>query len=89
MQADAGRSPTAGGGDSGPCDHERILPLFDNGDHLHADDTGTQAVAVAVEIDSLSCDRAPAERDEGPDLVGTGSGAAQREPSTGSSRRSA
>lgn len=45
-------APMAGDGDPGPCDHERILPLFGNGDHLHPDDTGTQALADAVEIDS-------------------------------------
>ncbi|WP_327347801.1 hypothetical protein [Streptomyces europaeiscabiei] len=55
--ADGGRrpmpvAPMAGDGDPGPCDHERILPLFGNGDHLHPDDTGTQALADAVEIDS-------------------------------------
>ncbi|MFE7836471.1 SGNH/GDSL hydrolase family protein [Streptomyces sp. NPDC057474] len=40
-----------------PYDHERILPFFDNGDHVHPNDTGMQAMADAVEIESLSCDR--------------------------------
>jgi hypothetical protein len=57
MPVDAGRSPTDSDGDPGSCDHERALPLFDNGDHLYPDDIGTQAMADAVEIDSLSCDR--------------------------------
>ncbi|MEH0524279.1 SGNH/GDSL hydrolase family protein [Streptomyces stelliscabiei] len=42
-----------------PYDHERILPFFDNGDHLHPNDTGMRAMADAVRIDSLSCDRGP------------------------------
>ncbi|WP_443073382.1 SGNH/GDSL hydrolase family protein [Streptomyces sp. NBC_01451] len=40
-----------------PYDHERILPFFDNGDHLHPNDTGMQAMADAVRITDLSCDR--------------------------------
>ncbi|UUU36852.1 SGNH/GDSL hydrolase family protein [Streptomyces sp. CA-210063] len=40
-----------------PYDHERILPFFDNGDHLHPNDTGMQAMADAVRIADLSCDR--------------------------------
>ncbi|WP_418953113.1 hypothetical protein [Streptomyces scabiei] len=40
-----------------PYDHERILPFFDNGDHLHPNDTGMNALADAVPIDGLSCDR--------------------------------
>jgi len=40
-----------------PYDHERILPFFDNGDHLHPNDTGMQAMADAVRLSDLSCDR--------------------------------
>ncbi|WP_327693138.1 SGNH/GDSL hydrolase family protein [Streptomyces sp. NBC_00459] len=40
-----------------PYDHERILPFFDNGDHLHPNDTGMQAMADAVRLRDLSCDR--------------------------------
>jgi lysophospholipase L1-like esterase len=37
-----------------PYDHERISPFFDNGDHLHPNDKGMQAMADAVGIDSLT-----------------------------------
>lgn len=40
-----------------PYDHERILPFFDNGDHLHPNDAGMNALADAVPVDGLSCDR--------------------------------
>ncbi|QFQ95260.1 SGNH/GDSL hydrolase family protein [Streptomyces phaeolivaceus] len=40
-----------------PYDHEHILPFFDNGDHLHPNDTGMGAMADAVDIAGLSCDR--------------------------------
>lgn len=40
-----------------PYDHERILPFFDNGDHLHPNDTGMQAMADAVRLSDLNCDR--------------------------------
>ncbi|UUU26873.1 SGNH/GDSL hydrolase family protein [Streptomyces sp. DSM 40750] len=40
-----------------PYDHERLLPFFDNGDHVHPNDTGMQAMADAVRIADLSCDR--------------------------------
>ncbi|MDX3452529.1 SGNH/GDSL hydrolase family protein [Streptomyces sp. ME02-8801-2C] len=40
-----------------PYDHERILPFFDNGDHLHPNDTGMRAMADAVRIEDLSCAR--------------------------------
>ncbi|WP_105969419.1 SGNH/GDSL hydrolase family protein [Streptomyces geranii] len=40
-----------------PYDHERILPFFDNGDHLHPNDTGMQAMADAVPINDLDCER--------------------------------
>ncbi|MFC9913489.1 SGNH/GDSL hydrolase family protein [Streptomyces sp. NPDC127197] len=38
-----------------PYDPERILPFFDNGDHLHPNDKGMQALADAVDIESLDC----------------------------------
>lgn len=37
-----------------PYDHERISPFFDNGDHLHPNDKGMQAMADAVGIESLT-----------------------------------
>ncbi|WP_405727675.1 SGNH/GDSL hydrolase family protein [Streptomyces sp. NBC_01537] len=37
-----------------PYDHERISPFFDNGDHLHPNDKGMQAMADAVGIGSLT-----------------------------------
>lgn len=40
-----------------PYDPERILPFFDNGDHLHPDDKGMQALADAVDLSSLDCTR--------------------------------
>ncbi|MFF7976353.1 GDSL-type esterase/lipase family protein [Streptomyces sp. NPDC007905] len=42
---------------SSPYDPERILPLFDNGDHLHPDDKGMQALADTVDPHSLDCPR--------------------------------
>ncbi|WP_443060248.1 SGNH/GDSL hydrolase family protein [Streptomyces sp. NBC_00444] len=38
-----------------PYDPERILPFFDNGDHLHPNDKGMQAMADAVDLDDLDC----------------------------------
>ncbi|MGQ4333723.1 SGNH/GDSL hydrolase family protein [Streptomyces hayashii] len=38
-----------------PDDPERILPLFDGGDHLHPDDKGMQALADAVDLTALDC----------------------------------
>lgn len=40
-----------------PYDPERILPVFDGGDHLHPDDKGMQAMADAVDLHRLDCDR--------------------------------
>ncbi|MHB9848492.1 SGNH/GDSL hydrolase family protein [Streptomyces krungchingensis] len=37
-----------------PYDHERVLPFFDGGDHLHPNDKGMQAMADAVELGSLT-----------------------------------
>ncbi|MFJ3307148.1 SGNH/GDSL hydrolase family protein [Streptomyces sp. NPDC086549] len=38
-----------------PFDPERMLPFLDGGDHLHPDDKGMQAMADAVELDTLDC----------------------------------
>ncbi|MFE9444537.1 SGNH/GDSL hydrolase family protein [Streptomyces sp. NPDC006602] len=38
-----------------PYDSERIHPTFDGGDHLHPNDKGMQAMADAVDIESLDC----------------------------------
>ncbi|MFC8200141.1 SGNH/GDSL hydrolase family protein [Streptomyces sp. NPDC057298] len=43
-----------------PYDHERILPAFDGGDHLHPNDKGMQAMADSVDLDSLRCGRSAA-----------------------------
>ncbi|MFJ9870509.1 SGNH/GDSL hydrolase family protein [Streptomyces sp. NPDC101165] len=40
-----------------PYVRERILPFFDNGDHLHPNDKGMQALADSVDPDSLDCAR--------------------------------
>ncbi|MEU1404598.1 SGNH/GDSL hydrolase family protein [Streptomyces sp. NPDC005728] len=40
-----------------PYDPERILPFFDNGDHLHPNDKGMQAMADGVDLGGLSCTR--------------------------------
>ncbi|MFF3306525.1 SGNH/GDSL hydrolase family protein [Streptomyces sp. NPDC002952] len=41
-----------------PYDPELLLPFFDGGDHLHPNDKGMQAMADAVDLASLECDRA-------------------------------
>jgi lysophospholipase L1-like esterase len=38
-----------------PYDPERVLPAFDGGDHLHPNDKGMQAMADAVDLESLDC----------------------------------
>ncbi|SNX56204.1 lysophospholipase L1-like esterase [Streptomyces sp. TLI_55] len=38
-----------------PYDPERMLPFFDGGDHIHPNDKGMQAMADAVDLDSLQC----------------------------------
>lgn len=38
-----------------PYDPERMLPFFDGGDHIHPGDKGMQAMADAVDLDSLEC----------------------------------
>ncbi|MET7654810.1 SGNH/GDSL hydrolase family protein [Streptomyces sp. NPDC005486] len=38
-----------------PYDPERILPVFDGGDHLHSNDKGMQAMADAVDLTALGC----------------------------------
>ncbi|MFI0515882.1 SGNH/GDSL hydrolase family protein [Streptomyces sp. WSLK1-5] len=40
-----------------PYDHERLLPVFDGGDHIHPNDKGMQAMADSVDLDSLDCAR--------------------------------
>lgn len=40
-----------------PYDHTRILPFFDNGDHLHPNDKGMQAMADSVDLAALDCGR--------------------------------
>ncbi|MFK4104397.1 SGNH/GDSL hydrolase family protein [Streptomyces sp. NPDC019531] len=40
-----------------PYDHERMLPFFDGGDHIHPGDKGMQAMADAVDLNSLDCAR--------------------------------
>ncbi|MFI6936278.1 SGNH/GDSL hydrolase family protein [Streptomyces sp. NPDC050287] len=43
-----------------PYDHERMLPTFDGGDHIHPNDKGMQAMADSVDLKSLDCaDPAP------------------------------
>lgn len=55
-----------------PYDPERILPVFDGGDHLHPNDKGMQAMADAVDLKSLDCTaRHPGGRGQ-PDTVGPG-----------------
>ncbi|WP_254407505.1 SGNH/GDSL hydrolase family protein [Streptomyces sp. GMY02] len=40
-----------------PYDQERLLPVFDGGDHVHPNDKGMQAMADTVDLKSLDCDR--------------------------------
>ncbi|MFG1867025.1 SGNH/GDSL hydrolase family protein [Micromonospora arborensis] len=40
-----------------PYDPQALLPLFDGGDHLHPNDRGMQAMADAVDLAALRCDR--------------------------------
>ncbi|MBQ0887043.1 SGNH/GDSL hydrolase family protein [Streptomyces sp. RM72] len=40
-----------------PYDAERMLPVFDGGDHLHPNDKGMQAMADAVDLTALACAR--------------------------------
>ncbi|MEU9173558.1 SGNH/GDSL hydrolase family protein [Streptomyces sp. NPDC048420] len=40
-----------------PYDQERMLPAFDGGDHIHPNDKGMQAMADAVDLNSLNCTR--------------------------------
>ncbi|MFI9615126.1 SGNH/GDSL hydrolase family protein [Streptomyces sp. NPDC052023] len=42
-----------------PYDPERIMPFFDNGDHLHPNDKGMQALADSVGLQSLECAAGP------------------------------
>jgi lysophospholipase L1-like esterase len=41
-----------------PYDQERLLPVFDGGDHVHPNDKGMQAMADAVDLAALDCDSA-------------------------------
>ncbi|MFG1914767.1 SGNH/GDSL hydrolase family protein [Micromonospora sp. NPDC048898] len=40
-----------------PDDPRALLPLFDSGDHLHPNDRGMRAMADAVDLAALRCDR--------------------------------
>jgi lysophospholipase L1-like esterase len=40
-----------------PYDPERMLPFLDGGDHIHPNDKGMQAMADAVDLNSLACAR--------------------------------
>ena len=40
-----------------PYDQQEILPFFDGGDHLHPNDKGMAAMADAVDLSALQCDR--------------------------------
>ncbi|MFL6000536.1 MAG: SGNH/GDSL hydrolase family protein [Streptomyces sp.] len=40
-----------------PYDQERMLPVFDGGDHIHPNDKGMQAMADSVDLNSLDCAR--------------------------------
>jgi lysophospholipase L1-like esterase len=40
-----------------PYDPERMLPVFDGGDHIHPNDKGMQAMADSVDLNSLDCAR--------------------------------
>ncbi|MFB6768157.1 SGNH/GDSL hydrolase family protein [Streptomyces sp. NPDC056337] len=42
-----------------PYDPERLLPFLDNGDHLHPNDKGMQAMADSVDLASLECAEPP------------------------------
>ncbi|MDX3850138.1 SGNH/GDSL hydrolase family protein [Streptomyces sp. AK02-01A] len=41
-----------------PYDQERMLPVFDGGDHVHPNDKGMQAMADSVDLAALRCDDA-------------------------------
>ncbi|WP_443042738.1 SGNH/GDSL hydrolase family protein [Streptomyces sp. NBC_00344] len=40
-----------------PYDRQEMLPFFDSGDHVHPNDKGMQAMADAVDLPALRCDR--------------------------------
>ncbi|WP_344319047.1 SGNH/GDSL hydrolase family protein, partial [Streptomyces yatensis] len=42
-----------------PYDPERVLPFLDNGDHLHPNDKGMQAMADAIDLTALDCADGP------------------------------
>ncbi|MFJ3670986.1 SGNH/GDSL hydrolase family protein [Streptomyces sp. NPDC090106] len=39
-----------------PYDHERMMPFFDGGDHIHPNDKGMAAMADAVDLKALECE---------------------------------
>lgn len=40
-----------------PYDQRVMMPFFDSGDHIHPNDKGMQAMADAVDLSALRCDR--------------------------------
>ena len=40
-----------------PYNPQRLLPIFDGGDHLHPNDKGMQAMADSVDLTALRCAR--------------------------------
>lgn len=40
-----------------PYDQQQMMPFFDGGDHIHPNDKGMQAMADAVDLSALQCDR--------------------------------
>ncbi|MFF0155717.1 hypothetical protein [Micromonospora sp. NPDC005203] len=41
----------------GPHDPRALLSIFDSGEHLHPNDRGMQAMAEAVDLAVLRCER--------------------------------
>jgi lysophospholipase L1-like esterase len=40
-----------------PYDQQQMMPFFDSGDHIHPNDKGMQAMADAVDLSALQCNR--------------------------------
>jgi lysophospholipase L1-like esterase len=40
-----------------PYDQQETMPFFDSGDHIHPNDKGMQAMADAVDLSALQCNR--------------------------------
>jgi lysophospholipase L1-like esterase len=40
-----------------PYDQQETMPFFDSGDHVHPNDKGMQAMADAVDLPALQCNR--------------------------------